>query len=205
VLTNTSTGSTGAGIAAHLASRGHEVVLLRARRAEPAAGGCREEVFETFAELDAALARLLGAERFDAVIHAAAVGDFGIEAIEVEGVLLAAGEAKLGSGTRPLLRLKQNPKLVDDLRARSAGPIRLVAFKLTCGAGPAEAREAVEKLLVRSGADLVVHNDLRARGAGGNFPAVIHSADGEPPVACATRAELAERLERLLVDDPFPT
>ena len=52
VLTNTSTGGTGAGIATQLARRGHEVVLVRARSALPADGPCREETFGTFAELD---------------------------------------------------------------------------------------------------------------------------------------------------------
>ncbi|HET7535081.1 MAG TPA: bifunctional phosphopantothenoylcysteine decarboxylase/phosphopantothenate--cysteine ligase CoaBC, partial [Candidatus Didemnitutus sp.] len=75
VLTNTSTGGTGADIATHLERRGHEVVLLRARNAARPAAPCREEQFESYAELDAALMHLLGTERFDAVIHAAAVSD----------------------------------------------------------------------------------------------------------------------------------
>ncbi len=200
VLTNTSTGATGALIASHFSRCGHEVVLLRARNAvRPDAPG-REEVFGTFAELDAALTRLLGTERFDAVIHAAAVGDFGIETVETHGVLQAVGAAKLDSDSRPLLRLKPRPKLVDGLRARCVAPLRVVAFKLTSGIDGPDALAAVRALFARSGADYVVHNDLTARAGGGALPADIYSADGGPTVHCATRADLADALEQLLVN-----
>src|SRR6478609_11113167 len=110
VLTNTSTGATGAGVATELGRRGHEVVLLRARTALPADGPCREETFGTFAELDAALRRLLGAGRFDAVIHAAAVSDYGVDSIiRADGVVPAGGSGKIESGCTPLLRLRPHP------------------------------------------------------------------------------------------------
>ncbi len=201
VLTNTSTGTTGALIAAHFGRQGHEVVLLRAKNAARPETPCREEVFGSFAELDEALGRLLGAERFDAVIHAAAVGDFGIEAVEADGVLLAAGEAKLVSGTRPLLRLRPNPKLVDGLRRRSAAPLRVVAFKLTSGADAARVAEEVRALFAHSGADHVVHNDLSRRAGAAHFPADIYTAGGPRAAHCATRSELAAALEQVLVSE----
>jgi phosphopantothenoylcysteine decarboxylase/phosphopantothenate--cysteine ligase len=208
VLTNTSTGRTGAGLAAHLAGRGHDVVLLRARTAAPTAG-CREEIFFTFADLDAALTRLLGGEHFDAVIHAAAVGDFGIEAVVVGDLPVARGGAKLEAGSGPVtLRLRPNPKLVDTLRARSRNPqLRVVAFKLTSGANAAGVRAAVETLFGHSDADLVVHNDLAEQTASGAFPARLHRAGGGPAVHCATRLELAVQLEQWLLEAgrPEPT
>jgi len=200
VLTNTSTGRTGGGIAAFLAGRGHDVVLLRARGA-PAAG-CREEVFFTFAELDEALTRWLGREHFDAVIHAAAVGDFSVEAVLVGDRAVPAGGAKLESAGAPVtLRLRPNPKLVDTLRARSANPqLRVVAFKLTQGANAAAARQAVRALFEHSGADVVVHNDLAERGAGEDFPAHLYRAGGGPASSAATRPELAAQLEKWLIE-----
>lgn len=200
VLTNTSTGRTGAGLAAHLARCGHGVVLLRARTAVPAAAGCREELFSSFADLDAALARLLGDGEFDAVIHAAAVGDFAVEAVVTGEEARPPGRAKLDSTSgRVQLRLRPQPKLVDSLRARSRNPrLAVVAFKLTAGAGNAGTPAGVEELFKRSGADFVVHNDLAERGAGDDFPATIHSREGAP-VPCATRSELADRLEARLL------
>lgn len=199
VLANTSTGATGAGIAAHLVRCGHEVVLLRATTAARPDAPCREEIFGSFNELDEALGRLLGAEQFDAVIHAAAVSDFGVEVVSTPGGLQSADAGKLDSWSSPLLRLHPNPKLVDSLRERSPSPLRVVAFKLTRGADAAGAREAVRGLFARSGADLVVHNDLAARAAGGAFPADLHRPDGTLERHCATRAELAAALEQWLV------
>jgi phosphopantothenoylcysteine decarboxylase/phosphopantothenate--cysteine ligase len=199
VLTNTSTGRTGAGLAEYFAGRGHDVVLLRARTAAPVPG-CREETFFTFAELDAALTRLLGGAYFDAVIHAAAVGDFGIEAVVVGDRAGPPGGAKLDSGSAPVtLRLRGHPKLVDSLRARSRNPaLQVVAFKLTNSATAAAAHEAVQKLFGHSGADWVVHNDLVERSGAGDFPARLHGPGGGPVVRCATRRELAALLEQRL-------
>jgi phosphopantothenoylcysteine decarboxylase/phosphopantothenate--cysteine ligase len=201
VLTNTSTGRTGAGLAAHLARSGHDVVLLRARTAVAADAGSREEIFFTFAELDAALSRLLGGEHFDAVIHAAAVGDFGLESVVTGDGARPPGGAKLESGSGPVvLRLQARPKLVDSLRARSRNPrLLVVAFKLTDGAAKAEIDAAVATLLARSGADFVVHNDVARRGVGDDFPASIHQPGGVPVVRCATRPELAAKLGELLL------
>lgn len=201
VLTNTSTGRTGAEIAAHLARGGHDVVLLRARTAVPAGAGIREETFFTFADLDAALTRLLGGGEFDAVIHAAAVGDFAVDLVDTGTGMRPSGRAKLESGPGPVqLRLRPQPKLVDSLRARSGNPeLRVVAFKLTNGATAAEARQAVRALFAHSHADWVVHNDLTGRTGGDDFPAHLHGPQEGAAVHCATRRELAVLLEQRLL------
>jgi len=199
VLTNLSTGRTGAGIAAHFARCGHQVTLLRARGSAAATAPVKEEIFGSVAELDAALARNLAAEKFDAVIHAAAVGDFAIESIEVGGAKRVPGAGKLDSDETPVLHLRRTPKLVDGLRGRSRNPgLQVVTFKLTTGARAAEAGTAVQALLTRSGADWVVHNDLQARASDEEFPAVIYRANGSMAASCLTRTGLATELERLL-------
>src|SRR5581483_3490390 len=196
---NSSTGETGARIAAELQRAGHEVVLLRARSAVPAPTGVSGEAFVTFADLDAALGRRLGDEHFDAVIHAAAVSDFAIAAVEVDGRAWRPGAGKLDSDSEPVLRLRRNPKLLAGLRGRSRNPaLRVVAFKLTRGADPAAARAAVDALFADGSADLVVHNDLAERVEGGVFPATIWAAPGERMAACADRGELARTLSAQL-------
>jgi phosphopantothenoylcysteine decarboxylase/phosphopantothenate--cysteine ligase len=203
VLTNRSTGRTGAGIATHFARAGHEVILLRASHSAPAGAPCREEEFGSFAELDAALGRLLQAEAFDVVIHAAAVGDFGIESVVVAGVEQPITGTKLASSAVPTLRLRPQPKLVDGLRARSVNPgLQVVAFKLTHGATAETARRAVTDLQAHSGADFVVHNDLAARTGREAFPADIYRPNGRPAAHCATRAEIGPALEALLCAGP---
>ncbi len=203
VLTNGSTGRTGSDIAGRMVRAGHEVVLLRARNTAPAPAGCRDEVFTSFADLDAALARILSSSRFDAVIHAAAVGDFGVEEILIGGNRLAPSPGKLDSDSAPVIRLRPNPKLVDSLRSRSLNPlVRVVAFKLTHGEDREGTRRAVDALLAHSGADLVVQNDLMEREGPDAFPSTIYFSDGTAPVRCATRRELADTLERILTDVP---
>ena len=199
VLTNTSTGATGAAIADQFALAGHDVVLLRAHNAARAAGLCPEETFVTFADLETALDRLLGSDRFDTVIHAAAVSDYGVDAMIVAGGVVPAGSyGKIESDSAPLLRLRPNPKLVDRLRRLSGRPLTVVAFKLTHGADQAQSDTAVRHLLAHSGADYVVHNDLAARQSDGAFPADIIRTDGTRAAHCPDRAALAGALCQLL-------
>jgi phosphopantothenoylcysteine decarboxylase/phosphopantothenate--cysteine ligase len=203
VITNASTGRTGSDIARRMVRGGHAVVLLRARNSAQAPAGCRDEVFSTFADLDAALARILSSEPFDAVIHAAAVSDFAVEEVLVRGTRRPPSPGKLDSDSAPVICLRPNPKLVDSLRSRSLnGSVRIVAFKLTHGLDREEALGAVHSLFARSGADLVVQNDLSERLGPDAFPSTIHFQDGTPPVTCDTRRELAEGLERILTGTP---
>jgi phosphopantothenoylcysteine decarboxylase/phosphopantothenate--cysteine ligase len=203
VLTNTSTGRTGSGIADALARSGHDVVLLRSRDSAPAPPGCREETFSSFADLDAALARILSSEHFDAAVHAAAVSDFGVGEVMVDGVARPPSADKLDSDSAPVIRLRPHPKLLDGLRGRSLNEsIRIVAFKLTAGGDRDGDRRAVAELFDRSGADLVVHNSLAERAGADAFPSEIHFPGGGAPRRCATRAELAVALERILAGLP---
>jgi phosphopantothenoylcysteine synthetase/decarboxylase len=60
-----------------------------------------------------------------------------------------------------VVRLKQNPKIIDHLRDWSRNPnCIMVGFKLTNGADMKERETAVSDLLRRAGVDLVVSNDL---------------------------------------------
>jgi phosphopantothenoylcysteine decarboxylase/phosphopantothenate--cysteine ligase len=199
VLANTSTGATGAMLAEHFTRGGHAVTLLRARNAQPAGAGCREEIFTSFADLDAALERELGGHDYDVVIHAAAVSDFSIHAVEINGVARPPGAGKIRSDVAPVLKLRRNPKLLATLRARSRNPaITVVAFKLTQGADAAEIREGV--MGIGAEADFVVHNDLAARQDSA-FPADIWSPEGHVLVSCPDRPSIATALEALLATD----
>ena len=203
VLSNSSTGSTGALISDRLALAGHEVVMLRAERSARPSGAVQEETFVTSSDLDLELGRLLGQGRFDAVVHCAAVSDFGVDHIEVPGTGAASPGAKLSSDRAPVLHLRRLPKLLDHIREKSANPdLRVVAFKLTRGAREAEAEGAARALLERSGADVVVHNDLADRQGPESFPSTLHFRDGTPSIGCATRSDLAAEIARQLARPP---
>ncbi|PTX91767.1 bifunctional phosphopantothenoylcysteine decarboxylase/phosphopantothenate--cysteine ligase CoaBC [Opitutus sp. ER46] len=199
VLTNISTGATGAGIAEHFSRLGHDVLLVRAATSVPLSAPGREETYGSFGDLDAVLERRLREEHFDVVIHAAAVSDYAIEAIEVDGQTWRPGAGKIPSQATPLIRLRRNPKLLDKLRSCSLNPaIRVVAFKLTKEADDAAMRAAVEAILAHGTADYVVQNDLAQREPDGAFPADIWGPQRTIVAHCRDRADIALALATLL-------
>lgn len=199
VLTNLSTGETGAMIADALAAGGHEVLHLRAANATRARHVAAERTFTSFGDLDEGLGEALGEADFDAVVHAAAVSDFTVAAVEVNGLSFAPGDRKLRSDVAPVLRLTPNPKLVASLRSRSRNPaIQVVAFKLTNGASEEERTVAIKGLLANGQADFVVHNDLSER-RDGVFPATLWTGERGVIARCADRRDIAPALEKALL------
>ncbi|MBB6051687.1 phosphopantothenoylcysteine decarboxylase [Armatimonas rosea] len=160
VIANSSTGATGAALADAFSAAGFAVTLLRARHSVAPTSPVDEHFFTTVAELDQACQTLLSSHSFGLVIHAAAVSDFVVETVTVDGIPHPAPfTGKLHSSARLSLELAPGKKILPELKSYSQNPaLKLVGFKLTEGAGPDETRIAVEKVLA-AGADLVVHND----------------------------------------------
>ncbi|MEE4272018.1 MAG: phosphopantothenoylcysteine decarboxylase [Thermoanaerobaculales bacterium] len=200
-LTNTSTGATGAVIARRFRELGAEVLLLHAERAPLAAVDVEREIFTTFADLEASLRRHLRNREWDAVVHLAAVSDYSVASIEIDGRPVSHGDrGKIGSGGEMTIRLSPNPKLIDSLKTWSRNPkIHVVGFKLTNDPDEAAREAKVRALLERGGADLVVHNDL-AEITHEHHPAVIWIPGG-PIMRTLTKTELAEALF-VMLDGP---
>jgi phosphopantothenoylcysteine decarboxylase/phosphopantothenate--cysteine ligase len=206
-LGNFSTGRTGALIADGLALAGHSVTLLRSKRALSAAEvRVEQRTFVSFSDLENALAHQLGAESFDVVIHAAAVGDYSIDSVEADGTISQPGEGKIGSGQNVSIRLRPNSKLVDHLRKWSRNPdLRVVAFKLTNGADEAAAKNAIDALFEHSNANAVVHNDLAQNDeTAGTFPATLWTKSGSR-VFVADRRNLAVAIGEFIAGDTATT
>lgn len=206
-LGNFSTGRTGALIADGLAQAGHKVTLLRSRRGVPAAEiRVEQRTFVSFSDLENALSLQLGAELFDVVIHAAAVGDYSIDSILAGGIVSKPGEGKIGSGQDVSIRLRPNAKLVDHLRIWSRNPdLRVVAFKLTNGADEAAAKSAIDALFDHSNADAVVQNDLSQNGGtAGTFPATLWSRSGNR-LFVADRGDLTVAIGEFIAGDAVQT
>ncbi len=161
-LVNSSTGATGLVIAERLRNHGAEVLLLHSERVDTSGFQGEKAAFLTFGDLSGALRNLLASRHFDAVIHLAAVSDYHLAGIEVDGETLETGDrGKIGTGHELLLRLAPNPKLIDGLRGWSCNPeLRVVGFKLTDEENADNRRAKVETLLQRGVADFVVHNDI---------------------------------------------
>jgi phosphopantothenoylcysteine decarboxylase/phosphopantothenate--cysteine ligase len=172
---NRSSGRSAASIADLLQTLGFEVSWLGARSALRPAAASHAQYYETFADLDGALQDMLAARRYDAVIHAAAVSDFSVQA-------QAAAGGKLPSGQALQLGLQPNPKLIARIKryAAPASPL-LVGFKLTAGASDEAAVAAVARQFAGSDADLVVHNDIAEISAGRHWFDLYARGDAQAP------------------------
>lgn len=197
-LTNSSTGETGATIAGVLADRGAEVLLLRAAGTRTPSSPLESDTFETFTDLENRLQHHLSDLDWDAVIHLAAVSDYRVAALEVDGRVIGHGEkGKIPSGREVVIRLAPNPKLIDHIRSWSKNKaIQIVGFKLTNTEDPSDRAAQIRALLDRGTTDLVVHNDL-GEIDGDLHPAEIWSHRG-PFVRTASKIELAETLLEML-------
>lgn len=199
VLTNTSTGRTGAFLADFLAARGQDVTLLHAVGAATATHPTvRSATFTDVQNLRDALQQWLDKRHFDAVIHAAAVSDYTVSEIRVNGNTFAPSTGiKLPTAETMELKLLQAPKLINMIKSWSQNPrMLLIGFKLTQSATEAEARDKALKVIRSSGADYVVHNDL-AGMTGGAHPFRILSP--EATIASGnSKQDLATALYTLL-------
>jgi phosphopantothenoylcysteine synthetase/decarboxylase len=198
-LTNNSTGTTGGVLARFFAERGAEVLLLHAARARLNEIPVARETFVTFADLERALEHHLSARDWDVVVHLAAVSDYSVASIEVDGQRIqTGGEGKIGSGREVILRLAPNPKLIDSLKKWSRNrAIRVIGFKFTNEPDPQERRAQVLALLERGVADFVVHNDAHEIDDERHL-ATIHDLRGTV-VRSETKDELAEQLWQVLI------
>jgi phosphopantothenoylcysteine decarboxylase/phosphopantothenate--cysteine ligase len=161
VITNLSTGETGAKLAELLADFGADVHLLHAENAKAADSRVEQSTFSTFYSLQKNLKFLLTNHEYDMVIHAAAVSDFSVGSVEINGKTFETSDfPKIHSTDKLSINFKNNPKIVDEIKSLSRNKdMKLVAFKLTSKASEAEREAAVHRLQAHSKADLVIQND----------------------------------------------
>ena len=162
-ITNLSSGRTGISLAEYLSQMGFDVTLLQAHGTAKAEHVNHRDLFTSFASLDEKLKHYLSTEDFSHVIHAAAVSDYSVADIKVNGTKYRPLEVKKVSSdaNEMTLHLKRNHKIVDRLKDYSRNKnLKVIAFKLTSHASEEARKEAVNKLFTASHADYVVHNDL---------------------------------------------
>lgn len=200
-ITNLSSGRTGVILAETLVQMGFDVTLLQAHGSAKTDLVPHKEYFTSFHSLDEKMKELLDSEDFSHVIHAAAVSDYSVESIEVEGKTYRPFEVKkISSQAESMnIHLKRNHKIVDRLKSYSKNKnIQVVAFKLTSHASAEEKQAAVDKLFKSSHADYVVHNDLT------DIDIVNHThkftlINPQGSVVCESTARLASELIQVIL------
>lgn len=167
---NSSSGQTGADLVDYLSGQGHDVTWLGAKGAIRPASIVTQLEYETFDDLATALQQVLSNHQFDAVFQAAAVSDFKVASIVLDGEHFVAGRnIKLPTADEVQLILSKQPKLVSSIKSWSANAnIMVVAFKLTNSTDQDVRQAAIAKLMQQEVIDLVAHNDLN------EMTAVVH-------------------------------
>lgn len=149
VITNKSTGKTAAFICDRLAEAGVDVTYVKAQTAVDSSMALRKVSYQSFQDLQTALKTELANEKYDMVIHAAAVSDYSPE----------AQTGKINSDADEItLKLKRNPKIISLIK-QWAPDTKLVGFKLTSKIDEKSIQEKVDKLFEAAKCDLVVQNE----------------------------------------------
>ncbi len=184
-ISNTSTGRTGAILASYFAEKGANVTLIRSERAQAPEKNnsdtppVSELTYISYSNLSDLLHSELAREHWDAVVHLAAVSDYTVDKVSVDGKPFPpGGPGKIGTGKDVILHLKPTAKILDSLREWSCNPtIKVVGFKLTDNADKNEAEVQVRAQFDRGIVDFVVHNELRSINAE-RHPASFWSHEG---------------------------
>lgn len=149
VITNKSTGKTAAFICDRLAEAGVDVTYVKAQSAVESSLANRKVSYQSFQDLQTALKTELSSEKYDMVIHAAAVSDYSPEA---QG-------GKINSDADEItLKLKRNPKIINQIK-QWAPNTKLVGFKLTSKLDEKSVQTKVDKLFELAKCDFVVQNE----------------------------------------------
>ena len=124
-ISNFSTGTTACFFAEYFCRNGHDVTLITAiksRKPEDdfqnlCPGSLNVITYRTFNDLKNALEKECRSKTYDAVIHAAAVSDYSVSSIIVDGKEYEAGSIpKVSGGLELTVKMKKNPKLVDFIK-----------------------------------------------------------------------------------------
>ncbi len=159
---NLSTGKTGAHIADFYTSHGYNVTWLGAINSVQPKLLCKKVFYETFSELSDQLKSQLKKQKYDIIIHAAAISDFKVQSVIInDNEITTNRDSKLPSSNNMTVNLSKNPKLVQKIRGWSLNKkLKVVAFKLTNTDDSLVRKSAILKLLNQDDIDYVAHNDL---------------------------------------------
>jgi len=165
-ISNISTGKTASTIAKILYENNYDVSFLHGTYSAVPDCDFTEYIYDDFESLKKQLYSLIENNKFDFIIHSAAVSDYTIDKIETAGSsFIADKNAKINSEMNSLtLKLKPTEKLLNQIKRKSLNKeVVLVAFKFVEQIDSQDPFIQVEKLFHSSQADLVVLNSLTDR------------------------------------------
>lgn len=197
-ICNFSTGATASFLCDRFRAAGHDVLAVMAERSVHPS--CEAQTFRSCSDLAALTERLLAAQSFDLVIHAAAVSDYRPVRVEINGDSFSCPSVpKIESGASVAVFLAENQKIIDRIAGWSRNPAcEIVGFKLVNGASAPEGERAALDLLAQSGVGLVILND-KARIEGNSHPTRCYSRGPDGSIECVFRGKSKVDLADFLV------
>ncbi len=188
-ITNKSSGRTGTLLADYFSQKHYSVELLLSKEAEAPKYTQNVSRFETYADLAKLLEEKLTKNKYDLVIHAAAVSDFGVENTDSAG--------KIPSGQSMVLHLYSTEKIIAKIKNWNQN-CKLVGFKLTDTNDEAARDHSIRKLFTQS-ADWVIHNDLSQISDKTHH---FHLYDAKKEIAqCETKQQLGPLIENSILKE----
>ncbi|MFC6941516.1 bifunctional phosphopantothenoylcysteine decarboxylase/phosphopantothenate--cysteine ligase CoaBC [Salinirubellus sp. GCM10025818] len=161
VLTNRSSGKTGRAVARACHVAGAEVVLVHDG---PGVGYAAVRRVESAAEMLDAVSTAVEEHNADALVSAAAISDYTVE----------ASDEKIKSGEERTLELSPTPKLIDSVR--DAHPdLSIVGFKAETEGGEEALVDRARETLDRAGLAFVVGNHAEVMGGEGTRVVLVRA------------------------------
>lgn len=160
-LTNFSTGHTGSFLADEFSKHGHEVFFLHAKRSAMPKTPMERLSFTSSTDLENKLEHLLANKNFDTIFQAAAISDYLVDSIEIDGERHHPSDLnKVNSETDISVHLKKRDKIIDKLKDFAKNNPIVWGFKLT-DADENTAKQQAQKLSANGVVDYVIHNDIK--------------------------------------------
>ena len=163
-IANFSTGATGLFLTRFFLEQKQKVTLLISSEASIPSyiqENAQIKRFTTFKDIKESLISCLDNEHFDSVIHLAAVSDYFVSDILIEGTPLNNQKIpqKIKSSKEITLKLKSNPKLLPQLKSFSKNKdIFVIGFKLTDTNDMKEEEDQIKDFFLNRNIDGLVHN-----------------------------------------------
>ena len=159
-ITNIFKGKTSIQIAA-AANTYYEVTLLGNKEmSSSVSDGINFVPYRTYDELYSSMESLIKQNKYDVIIHSAAVGDYKVDGVYDANMQLINNDGKVGSSHNELyLKLVPTEKIVDKIRDWGFGG-KLVKFKLQVNMSDEELIKIAEASRLTSNADFIVANCL---------------------------------------------